>query len=189
MSVKPWCRSLWQDIKISFQVPADIFHKDEVKWRPSLSQVIYVIYSDVTWTNRFCYIIGVGSTLYAKYQLYSTKTHKINIMFVRFEVLRMRSAMIVLLSMKLFSLVGNAGTLQLDFVILGDLHYCYYHHHHHHHHHWISHSAGKHLPILGCVINRIRLDGLIYNLKSFLQLNMFQELQIFSFVCKYSNAG
>jgi hypothetical protein len=46
----------------------------------------------------------------------------------------------------------------------------------------ISHfsaSAGKHSPILGYVINRIRLGGLIYNLKSFLQLNMFQELQIF----------
>jgi hypothetical protein len=40
-------------------------------------------------------------------------------------------------------------------------------------HHRISHfsaSAGKHSPILGCVINRIRLDGLICNFKSFLQL-------------------
>ena len=39
----------------------------------------------------------------------------------------------------------------------------------------ISHfspSVGKHSPILGYVINRNRLDGLIYNLKSFLQLNM-----------------
>jgi hypothetical protein len=53
----------------------------------------------------------------------------------------------------------------------------------------LSASAGKHSHILGCVINRIRLDGLIYNLKSFLQLNMFQELQIFTFVCTYSDAG
>jgi hypothetical protein len=36
---------------------------------------------------------------------------------------------------------------------------------------------------------RILLDGLIYNLKSFLQLTMFQELQIFAFVCTYSDAG
>jgi len=46
----------------------------------------------------------------------------------------------------------------------------------------ISHfsaSAGKHVPILGYVINRTRLGGLTYNLKSFLQLNIFQELQIF----------
>jgi len=56
----------------------------------------------------------------------------------------------------------------------------------------ISHfsvSAGKHSPILGCVINRIRLVGLIYNLKGFLQLNMFRELQIFAFVCTYLDAG
>jgi hypothetical protein len=62
----------------------------------------------------------------------------------------------------------------------------------HHHHHQISHfsaSGGKHSPILGYVINRIRLGGLIYNIKSFLQLNMFQELQIFAFVCMYLDAG
>jgi hypothetical protein len=48
-------------------------------------------------------------------------------MFVRFEALMTRSVMIiVLLSMKLFSLVGNAGMLRLDFVILGDLHYYYF---------------------------------------------------------------
>jgi len=52
-----------------------------------------------------------------------------------------------------------------------------------------SASAGKHSPILGCVISTIRLDGLIYNLKSFLQLNMFQDLQIFAFVFTYSDAG
>jgi hypothetical protein len=33
------------------------------------------------------------------------------------------------------------------------------------------------------------LGGLIYNLKSFLQLNMFQQLHIFAFVCTYSDAG
>jgi hypothetical protein len=56
----------------------------------------------------------------------------------------------------------------------------------------ISHfsgSAGKNLHILKYVINRIRLGGLVCNLKSFLQLNMFQELQIFAFVCMYSDAG
>jgi hypothetical protein len=61
---------------------------------------------------------------------------------------------------------------------------CYYYRISH-----FSASAGKHSPILGYVINRNRLDGLIYNLKSFLQLNMFQELQIFAFVCTYSDAG
>jgi hypothetical protein len=31
--------------------------------------------------------------------------------------------------------------------------------------------------------------GQLYNLKSSLQLNMFQELQIFAFVCTYWDAG
>jgi hypothetical protein len=67
--------------------------------------------------------------------------------------------------------------------------YCYYYHHHHYHQIFhFSASAGKHSPILGYVINRIRLGGLIYNLKSSLQLNMFQELQIFAFVCTYWDA-
>jgi hypothetical protein len=35
------------------------------------------------------------------------------------------------------------------------------------------------------IINRIRLGGLIYKLESSLQLNMFQELQSFAFVCMY----
>ena len=35
------------------------------------------------------------------------------------------------------------------------------------------------------VINRIRLSGLICSLKSFLQLNMCQELQIFAAVYMY----
>jgi len=39
------------------------------------------------------------------------------------------------------------------------------------------------------LINRIRLDGLICNLESFLQLNMCRELQIFAFVCTYSGAS
>ena len=39
------------------------------------------------------------------------------------------------------------------------------------------------------VINRIRLGGLICNLKSFLQLNMCQELQIFAVVCIHSGAS
>jgi hypothetical protein len=59
--------------------------------------------------------------------------------------------------------------------------YYYDHYYYYYYYHQVSHfsaSAWKHTPILGCVINRIRLDGLIYHLKSFLQLNMFQELQI-----------
>jgi hypothetical protein len=66
----------------------------------------------------------------------------------------------------------------------------YYYYHQHYYCYRISHfssSAGKHSPILKYVINRNRLGGLIYNLKSFLQLNMFQELQIFSFVYTYSD--
>ena len=39
------------------------------------------------------------------------------------------------------------------------------------------------------VINRIRLGGLTCSLKSFLQLNMCQELQIFAFVYMYSSAS
>ena len=41
----------------------------------------------------------------------------------------------------------------------------------------------------GVVINRIRLGGLICSLKSFLQLNMCQELQIFAAVYMYSGAS
>ena len=39
------------------------------------------------------------------------------------------------------------------------------------------------------VINRIRLGGIICSLKSFLQLNMCQELQIFAIVYMYSGAS
>jgi hypothetical protein len=39
------------------------------------------------------------------------------------------------------------------------------------------------------VINRIRLGGLICSLKSFLQLNMRQELQIFAVVYMYSSVS
>ena len=42
---------------------------------------------------------------------------------------------------------------------------------------------------LDVVINRIRLGGLICSLKSFLQLNMCQQLQIFGVVYMYSGAG
>jgi hypothetical protein len=73
-----------------------------------------------------------------------------------------------------------------------DYYYYYYYYHHHHYHHLISHfsvSAGKQSAILGYIINRNRLDGLIYNLKSSLQLSMCQELQIFAFVCTYWDAG
>jgi len=39
------------------------------------------------------------------------------------------------------------------------------------------------------VINRIRLSGLICSLKSFLQLNMCQELQIFAVLYMYWGAS
>jgi len=73
-----------------------------------------------------------------------------------------------------------------------DYYYYYYYYYYHYHYHRISHfsaSAGKHSPILGYVINRKKLGGLICNLKSFLQLKMLQELQIFAFVCTYSDTG
>ena len=39
------------------------------------------------------------------------------------------------------------------------------------------------------VIHRIRLDGLICSSKSFLRLNVYQELQICAFVCMYSGVS
>jgi hypothetical protein len=39
------------------------------------------------------------------------------------------------------------------------------------------------------LISSIRLCGLICSLESFLQLNMWQELQIVVFVCMYLDAG
>jgi hypothetical protein len=45
--------------------------------------------------------------------------------------------------------------------------------------------AGKYSPILGCIINRIRLGGLMCKLGKFLQLNMCQELPLFAFVYMY----
>ena len=39
------------------------------------------------------------------------------------------------------------------------------------------------------VINRFRLGGLICSLKSFLQLNLCQELQIFAVLYMFSGAG
>jgi hypothetical protein len=68
----------------------------------------------------------------------------------------------------------------------------YYYYYYYYYSHRISHfsvSAGKHSPILGYVINRIELGGLICNLKSSLQLKMFQELQIFAFVCTDLDTG
>ena len=44
-------------------------------------------------------------------------------------------------------------------------------------------------PSWDLVINRIRLGVLICSLKSFLQLNMCHELQIFAIVYMYSGAG
>jgi hypothetical protein len=49
--------------------------------------------------------------------------------------------------------------------------------------------AGKYSPILGCIINRIRLCGLMCNLGNFLQLNMCQELPLFAFVYMCLGAG
>jgi hypothetical protein len=49
--------------------------------------------------------------------------------------------------------------------------------------------AGKYSPILGCIINRIRLGGLMCNLGDFLQLNMCQELPLFAPVYMCLGAG
>jgi hypothetical protein len=38
-------------------------------------------------------------------------------------------------------------------------------------------------------INRIRLGGFISSLESFLQLNIYQELEILAFVCTYWDAS
>jgi hypothetical protein len=75
-----------------------------------------------------------------------------------------------------------------------NMHYCCYYYYYYYYYYYsrifhFSASAGKNSPILRYVINRNRLDGLICSLKSFLQLNMFQELQIFGFVCTYWDAG
>jgi hypothetical protein len=78
---------------------------------------------------------------------------------------------------------------QLGSAYYNNNYYYYYYYYHHHRISHISASAGKHSPILGYVINKNRLGGFICNLKIFLQLNMFQELQIFVFVCTYSDAG
>jgi hypothetical protein len=49
--------------------------------------------------------------------------------------------------------------------------------------------AGKYSPILGCIINRIRLGGLVCNLGNLLQLSMCQELPLFAFVYMCLGAG
>jgi hypothetical protein len=49
--------------------------------------------------------------------------------------------------------------------------------------------AGKYSPVLGCIINRMRLSGLMCNLGNFLQLNMCQELPLFAFVYMCLGAG
>jgi hypothetical protein len=51
------------------------------------------------------------------------------------------------------------------------------------------HLLGKIHLTWNVVINRIRLGGLMYNLESFLQLNMCRELQIFAFIYMYSGAS
>jgi len=68
-------------------------------------------------------------------------------------------------------------------------HYYYYYYYYYYRISHFSAVAGNFHLSWDIIINRIRLDGLIYNLKRFLQLNMFQELQIFEFVCTYSDAG
>jgi hypothetical protein len=42
--------------------------------------------------------------------------------------------------------------------------------------------AGRYSPILGSIINRSMLGGLMCNLGNFIQLNMCQELPLFAFV-------
>jgi hypothetical protein len=81
---------------------------------------------------------------------------------------------------------------KLLLLLLFPANYYYYYYYHYYYYYRISHfsvSAGKHSPTLRYVINSNRLGGLICSLKSSLQLNMFQELQIFAFVCTYWGAG
>jgi hypothetical protein len=49
--------------------------------------------------------------------------------------------------------------------------------------------AGKYSPILGCIINRIRLGGLTRNVGNFLQFSMCQELPLFASVYMCFGAG
>jgi hypothetical protein len=111
-------------------------------------------------------------------------------MYVRFEVLKTRSVMItVLLGTKLFSLVGNAGTLRLDCVILGVYYYYYYHyyyHHSHHHHHHLNNSD----------FNIYITKALLYSIsyypfsKCFLMLLCSRGVHIISFIallCQHIN--
>jgi hypothetical protein len=73
-----------------------------------------------------------------------------------------------------------------------DDNYYYYYYYYHYHHHRISHFSAMleniHLS-WDITINRITLGGLIHSLKSALQLNMCQELQIFAFVYMYLDAS
>jgi hypothetical protein len=54
---------------------------------------------------------------------------------------------------------------------------------------YFSALAGKYSHILGCIISRIRLGGLMCNLGNFLQLNMCQELPLFAFLYTRLGAG
>jgi len=77
-------------------------------------------------------------------------------------------------------------------VVQGYYYYCYYYYYHHHHHHRISHFsalAGNIHLSWDVVINSIRLGGLTCSLKSFLQLNMCHELQLFVDVYMYWGAS
>ena len=60
-----------------------------------------------------------------------------------------------------------------------NLYYYYYYRISH-----FSASAGKHSPILGLVINRIRLDGLIYNFKKFPTIEHVPRITDFC-ICMY----
>jgi len=82
----------------------------------------------------------------------------------------------VLLGMKLFSLVDNAGVLRLDCTVLGDLNYYYYYHHHHqlrHHHHHHLHNSDFNICIT---------KALLYSIYYHLFSNCFLMLL---FVCCY----
>jgi len=68
------------------------------------------------------------------------------------------------------------------------MYYYYYYHHHHRISHFSAWLENIHLS-RDVVINRITFSGLICSLKSFLQLNMCQELQIFAVVYTYSGAS
>jgi hypothetical protein len=76
-----------------------------------------------------------------------------------------------------------------QYLLLGKNYYYYYHYYYYLNFSLLSFQLGNIHLSWDLIINRKRLGGLIYNLESFLQLNMCQELQIFAFVYMYLDAS